>query len=281
MENEFNNYHINNPDGVLRKNLNDGKLRFSNDTPRFIKEAATSAQKEFSRPNESFSRNDRSPAGNQTGSGTNGTSNNADAIKDLSSSLTPATGTLSTAATATATATTGATAATTVGSTIASAIGSGIGAIAGVAASAVVTAFIVVAVFVSTLSVNLSLVMADVDCLVFRLEMQNAQAQDFENGVYAVLESNDGSHFEQQITADSIFVTFTGLKANQEYMIRVQSDEKIFTEKSYITASSRISRGKINVRSENKDVFINVSDVVLGTEEIFTVTDMQGNVLFV
>ncbi|MBO4539215.1 MAG: hypothetical protein J5781_02985, partial [Clostridia bacterium] len=281
MENEINNYHIDNPDGAPGRHLNEGRLRFRNDTPRFIREAPTSAQKEFSRPKESFAGHDHPASGNQSGSGTNGPTNNVDAINNFSSTLTPATGSFATGAASTVTS--GAAATTTVGSTIASAIGGSIGAITGVVASTVAAAVIVVAVFISTLTVNLTLVMADMDRLVFRLEMQGAQDQDFENGVYAILENSDGAYQEQKISPNSVFITFNDLSPNKEYLITIKTGDKTLAEKTYVTAASKISRGSISVRTENKTVFIDVSDVVLGAEEIFTVTakDMQGEVLFV
>ena len=55
-------------------------------------------------------------------------------------------------------------------SSIASTIGSGIGALAGAVATAVVAAVVVVVAFVSTLTINLSLFMADTDSLVFEVE---------------------------------------------------------------------------------------------------------------
>ncbi len=268
MKSEFNNYHINNPDGASERHFYDGRLSFGNDNPHYVQENVP-PQEEILYVNESSNDLEGTIASDQAVP-TSGTTDNSSGSKSDLSSLTSSPSVATTASSVSAAATT-------------SAIGSGIGAVAGVVASAVTTAVIVVAVFISTLSVNLSLVMADMDCLVFRLEMQGAQEQDFENGIYALLDGNDGSHYEQTLNADSIYVTFTDLKPNQSYVVRIKSDEKVFVEQSFFTASSAMSRGIIDMRNEKNNVRIDVRDVVLGSAEFYTlsVTDLQGNLLFV
>lgn len=107
-------------------------------------------------------------------------------------------------------------------SSIASTIGSGIGALAGAVATAVVAAVVVVVAFVSTLTINLSLFMADTDSLVFEVEMRGAQEEDFQDPIYAVLTSDDGTYIEKQITLDDVYLTYNDLQPGKEYFIKIK-----------------------------------------------------------
>ena len=290
MKSEFNNYNINNPDGVSKAKLNVNKISFDNDHPRFIKEDPLAKQSELSRAKETF--DERLGNKGKTVSRKKQTAPKSaddlvrtqnDPISSLTSVPDAATAAASTSA-ASATSAAAATTATAASATasVATTLGSGLGAVAGLAASSIATVFIIVAVFISTLSIDLSLVMADMDVLVFQVAMQNAQDQDFEQPMTAVLEGN-GTYQEQEVTRDTSLLTFSGLVPNKEYVVRIKNSEKVFVEKSFITASMRISRGVVTLSKEDNSVFISVKDVVLGADGFYTVTakDDRGNVLFV
>lgn len=167
-------------------------------------------------------------------------------------------------------------------SSIASSIGSGIGALAGVVATTVVAAVVVVVAFVSTLTINLSLFMADTNSLVFEVEMSGAQEEDFEDPIYAVLTSDDGTHIEQQITLDDVYLTYNDLKPGREYTIKIKNSEKVFVEKSFFTDKEKTERGQLTSSAKGTLVLVAVQDVLLQQGEYYTleVRDSKGNVVF-
>ena len=167
-------------------------------------------------------------------------------------------------------------------SSIASTIGSGIGALAGAVATAVVAAVVVVVAFVSTLTINLSLFMADTDSLVFEVEMRGAQEEDFQDPIYAILTSDDGTYIEQEITLDDVYLTYNNLQPGKEYFIKIKNSEKVFVEKAFFTNKEKIDRGQLITSSKGTLVSVAVKDVVLQQGEYYTleVKDDKGNVVF-
>ncbi len=278
MKDEINNYGIKNADGQSPAYSNLGKVRFSNDNPRAVKESSAVANEESFRTTETFndpkksSRNVRSTARETESVSNSGGENvgteSVDSISSASSASSAATSAASTAASGAAASS--------------AAIGSSIGAIAGTVASAVVTAAIVVAVFVSTMSINLSLVMANMDSLVLQIEMQGAQEEDFENPIIAILEGEDGSRQEQEISPDTVYLTFEGLAPGKEYLVSIKNQEKVFVSKSFITATKKIDRGSITAHDEGNRIYGSVANVQLRSDEFYTITakDVGGNVLF-
>ncbi len=167
-------------------------------------------------------------------------------------------------------------------SSIASSIGSGIGALAGAVATAVVAAVVVVVAFVSTLTINLSLFMADTDSLVFEVEMRGAQEEDFEDPIYAILTSDDGTYIEKQITLDDVYLTYKDLQPGKEYFIKIKNSEKVFVEKAFFTNKEKIDKGQLIASAKGTLVSVAVKDVVLQKGEYYTleVKDDKGNVVF-
>ncbi|MBQ3754669.1 MAG: hypothetical protein II867_00715, partial [Clostridia bacterium] len=155
-------------------------------------------------------------------------------------------------------------------------------AVAGVVASSVATVVMVVAVFISTLTINLSLVLADVNRLVIQIEMTGAQDEDFETHIVAILDGADGAHYEQNISPDSLYLTFTNLTPNTEYTVRVKNDEKVFVEKTFITAKESEVKGSISASVVDNVVYITVQDVVLKSDEFYSVyaKNEAGKTLF-
>ena len=161
-------------------------------------------------------------------------------------------------------------------------IGGTIGAIAGAVASSVAVAVMVVAVFISTLTMNLSLVLADVDTLVVKVEMQGAQEEDFESRIYATISGEDGVYYEQEVSADTVLLTFGELASDREYFVCIRNEEKIFVEKSFFTAKERVDKGQVFAFVEEGEVHIIVEDVYLKSKEFYTVLvkDEDGKKLF-
>ena len=249
MKDELNNYKINNPDGTSSEKLGVRKQRFDNDDPRHVKEDSLSDQEEVFRTTETFDDRIGSPSATE---------------KEEESVNTELSESTSTMASASASA------------------GGSIGALAGIVAASVAAIIVVVAVFVSTLSINLSLVMADMHSLVFEVEMRGAQEEDFEEPIYAILTGPEETYREQQIYPDSLYVTFDDLEPDQEYLVVIKNSSKEFVKKSFFTARSSVVNGQISSHFVDNMVFVSVNDVSLSAGEYYTLLakDAKGNVLF-
>lgn len=251
MRDELNNYGINNPDGSSEVKSDARKERYDNDDPKSIKEDALSGQKENSYVSETYD----DPKGTSSEEKVEENPN-----IDLSSTSTAS----SSAASASAS------------------VGGGLGALAGVVATSVMAAVIVAAVFISTLTIKLSLVMADIGSLVFEVEMTGAQEEDFKDPIVAVLTGENGFYQEQEISPDRTTLSFDGLEAGKEYLVTVKNAEKVFFENIYYTASEPQDKGSIVSYMEGTDVFVTVEHVDLDRNECYTLIakDAQGNIVF-
>ena len=124
--------------------------------------------------------------------------------------------------------------------------------------------------------------MADINSIVVQIVMTGAQEQDFETNIVAILDGKDGTHIVQDVTAETQFLTFSGLAPNTEYTIIVQNDEKVFDEKTFITAKTSEMKGSITAYVEEGVVYISVTNVVLRSDEFYTVLvkDADGKQVF-
>ena len=251
---EFGNYGICNPDGRIEKPKNEGKLTFENDRSGYIRENASANVEEMSFfPAENY-------GNGSTGSGAENapeTATSAPASKAAPSvNLTNVT----------------------------TVTGGGIAAVGGVLATAAVAAVIVVATVLSILSVNVSLILADVDRLVFQLavEVEISEGEgEAEMPVFTAKLQGEGYSQEQTVASNAIF-EFTGLQSNREYFLTVAGEDgKIYVEKSYCTAAIPKREAYLEVFSEGEEVHI-FAMVELAKNEIYTLTakDADGNVLF-
>ena len=252
MKSELNDYKITNGDGIIKCN-NEGKIRFDNDNPHYIKENSLSNLDETFNENESFGLEKKDNAKKQN------TSN--DITKTTSS--------------------TSATTSAATSSTASSAISSGLGSLIGGVTASIATAIMVVVAFVSIMTINISLVMASVNSLVFQVEINNAQKEDFEKPVYAILKG-DGYSQTQELSMDSVYITFDDLESGKEYVITIKNDEKVFVEKSYFTATKDIQRGFIEAWNEEGTIsaLVNVRELKSDEFYTFTATSSSGKVLF-
>ena len=255
MKEERNDYNINNSDGVSAVS-EEGRLSFANDDPSFVSESYHPDEAESFRASEYYTAQNAVPKADESEQAEEQIP--ASAISSVSSTTTTAVSSAASAAT------------------------SSVGAFAGIVASSVATVAIVVAVFVSTLVINLSLVMADMYSLVFEVEMQGAQPEDFEDPIWAILTSADGKHFEQPVTADTVYLTFHDLEPNTEYSIVIKNSEKIFVEKTYFTASEPNEKGYLFAYCEEGDVFVIAEEILLGEGDYYTVIakDEKGRVVY-
>ena len=223
MKSELNDYKITNSDGIIKCD-NEGKIHFDNDDSHYIKENSLSNQDENFSANESLNIEKEYKVVNQKTS--NGVSETTSQTSTVSTST-----------------------ATTTAASTTSAISGSIGSLVGGVVSTIATAVIVVAAFVSIMTINISLVMAGANSLVFQIEITNAQKEDFEKPIYAILKG-DGYLQTQEISMDSVYLTFEDLEAGKEYVITIKNDEKVFVEKSYFTATNDIQRGFIEAWNE-------------------------------
>ena len=302
---EFNVIKINNPDGFIKGSADNGLRLFNNEGRRFVGEAPMRRQTEVTKTSESpdmatSSRLSSQPAGQNSATLNNNLS--PDNLSSMSSAATnaatgttaasgtaasgaAASGAAASGAAATGAAATGAAGAATAAASavsVTASVGGAIGAVAGVVATSVATAVLVVAVFISTLTINVSLVMADLNKLVFQIELQGAQEEDFINPIMAVLKDKDGTRYEQQILPDSLYLTFEDLTPDTEYILTISNEEKVFVEKSFLTAKEKVEKGTITAYYEEHEVFITVENVLLKSKEFYTVTvkDEDGKVVF-
>ena len=253
MKDELNTYGITNADGVAPPAENEGKGSFDNDKRGFVRESVTSDLDEKARVSETF---DEPRAATETGS------SDTYSEQDLSS--------VSSSASSTASA-----------SAASASVGGGLGALAGVVATSVVAAVVVVAAFISTLAISLSLVMADMFSLTFEVTMTGADERDFEQPIYAILTGED-THQEQQVTADTVLLTFDDLAPGKEYRLTIKNEEKVFTEVTAFTATEPNDKGEIVSRMDGTDVFVTVRKASLRSGEYYTLIakDASGNVVF-
>ena len=274
MNDEMNNYGINNPDGSSGKQYNEGKVSFHNDDPGYIKEDSLSGQPETPQFSETYDAPKNSSSSRQSSSSSQ-QSESSSSSDNLSSSTSSASSTASGAASGAASS-----AASSVASAT-SAIGSSIGALAGTVAATVTAAAVVVATFVSTLVINLLLVMAGMNSLVFQVEMRGAQEEDFQTPIIAILEG-EGVHQEQEIRQDTVYLTFTDLEPGKEYTVWVKNEEKTFVKKSYITATEEPQQGSVEARVQEDEVIAAVDQINLKAGQFYTlsVKNAQGKTVF-
>ena len=248
-ESELNNYGINNPDGFEETSLDARRQKYDNDNPKYIKENSLSKQKETERVSETF--NDPIKVTEEK--------EEESVNVELSS---------------------GASASSAMASASAS-VGGSVGALAGFVAASVIGAIVVAAVFLSTLSINLSLIMAEMDSLVFEVQMTGAQEEDFENPIYAILKGDD-YYNEQFIDPECLTVTFNDLQPGKEYTVTVKNEEKVFFERVYLTATEPIDKGEIISHMDGKDVYVSVQNAKLNSAEHYTIVakDAEGNIVY-
>ena len=240
MNSEFNDYKLNNPDGAGKNKYGEQKISFANDDSRKIKENPVEKQNEWDDSVSETVYDGAKTQGNTGDSDTNAKNTNNDNVS-----------------------------VSTVTSVISS-VGGG-GAIVGTVAASVATAVIVVAAFVSTLAINVSLVMASMYSLVFKVELSGAQEEDFATPIIAVLEDENGLYMEQPINPDSLYLTFSELEPAKEYVLTIKNEEKVFVKKSYFTATEQADKGFIEAYYEVGEVFIWVEMRDLRTDEYYTV----------
>ncbi len=250
---EFNDYNIVNPDGLDSSKYNDGKIVYKNDTSDFVDEYPTKDVGEKFEVKETFdskSRAEKFQKESKRDYQSNSISNASTASSAVSSAATS--------------------------------IGSSLGAFAGIVASAVATIVIIVAVFISTMTINLSLVMANTDSIVVQLDISGAQDEDFEEAIIATIESSDGEYQEQVVTKDTLYVTFNNLKPGKEYFVSVKNKNKTFVEKSFFTLTQDINRGQLETYIANEIVHVSAMNVALKSNEFYTITvkNAQGEVVF-
>ena len=252
---EFNTYGISNPDGVQEGFSDYAKYSFDDEKSQRINEFSkdsikeTNSVEEYPQGREGHTEKDKRRMDDNR-------SNSSSSVQSASSAAQAA-------------------------SSVAS-IGSSLGALAGVVASAVVTAVIVVAVFISTMTMNLSLVMAHTDSLTVQLDISGAQEEDFSEAIVATLEGKDGEYQEQIVNKDTLYLTFNNLLPGKEYFIKVKNKDKVFVEKSFFTSQNEVDKGQILTHYDNNFVVVSAANVVLKSNEFYTITakDAQGNVVF-
>lgn len=278
MKDEINNYNITNPDGVPQDNLDsEKKISFYNDKANSVAEDFSAEVNEWDYSvAEDFgtaekTRSDRSYGNGGTGSQDeyNTDSTGGDVANTSSASSASSASSVSTAASSTA-------------ASAASAVGGSIGAVAGAVATSVVAAIIVVVAFVSTMTINATLAIAEMTRLVFQVQIERAQEEDFAKPIYATLEGN-GYYLEQEIYSDTVYLAYEDLEPAKEYVLKIFNEEKVFFEKSYITASKEVYRGSMEIALERDRAIVYVQDVLLKSGEYYTLTvkDAGGKVVFV
>ena len=262
MKSEINDYKITNLDGISGHHPS-YQIRIDNEKPSYIKENSLSSQNENFTEKETFNLEKKTQANNSAKSNNQssnvssaGSSSGSSAVSSASSSVAQAASTTSSL--------------------------SGLSAVVGGVASSVAAAVMVVVAFVSIMVINISLVMASTNSLIFKLDIQNAQEEDFANPVIAVLEGKDGYYFEQEVFADTVYLTFDELESGSEYTLIVKNDEKIFAQKTYFTATKETQKGSLRVDAKYNRVVASVSCEQLKSGEYFTLTatDDSGKVVY-
>lgn len=252
MREELNNYGIGNPDGQREEYLDARRQKFDNDDPKYVKEDSLKEQKETDRVSEDFRDNkvNNDDDVDEKGAGS-----------ELTSEASSASSTMASAS---------------------ASVGGSLGALAGVVAASVVAAVVVVAVFLSTLSINLSLVMAEMNSLVLEVQMTGAQEEDFEKPIYAVLTGDNDVYQEKTIDPDRLTIVFDDLQPGTQYTVTVKNDEKVFFESVYFTATEPSDKGEIISHMEGTDVYVTVQNAKLKASEhyVLVAKDAQGNIVY-
>ncbi|MBQ7152397.1 MAG: leucine-rich repeat protein [Clostridia bacterium] len=280
MGSENNQYNIINPDGMLKEKYDEKKHSYANDSAHFVREDSSTGQQETVRAGETADDPRRGAARRNAGRGEANArlsaSDQASAGRATPSPSAAYTAAQSaTAATSTATSATAAASVTSTASLVTT-IGSSIGAIAGTIAVTAVSVVIIVAVFVSSLTINLSLVMADTDSFIFQIQMTGAQEEDFETPIYAILTGEDGMYQEQQLSMDSLFLTFSGLEPDTVYTVFIKNEQQLFVEKTFVTSVDQRENGSIYAFIDDGYVIVKVEGVELKEDEIYTLTVKSG-----
>ncbi len=247
MKDELNNYNIANSDGASPRVENEGKVSYSNDKSDYIRESQRYEQGETLRVEESV--DESSSPDSQA--------------ENYSEQQMPDASSASSVASASAS------------------VGGGIGALAGVVAASVVAAVVVVAVFLSTLAINLSLVIADMHSLTFEVMMTGANEKDFEEPIYAIL-TGENVHMEQEVTQDTVLLTFEDLEPGKEYRLKVKNASKVFAEVTAFTSTKPNEKGEVVSSINGKQVTVSVRNVALKSTEFYTIIakDATGKVVF-
>ena len=112
--------------------------------------------------------------------------------------------------------------------------------------------------------------------------MTGVQDEDFETPIWATITDGDEFYAVQQVYRDTLLLTFEGLTPDTEYTVTVKNEEKIFFERTYVTAKEEVDLGYLSAWNEGNEIFIIVEGVRLTDRERFTVsaTDERGNVIF-
>ena len=278
MNNELNSYNIKNHDGADKTKYNEGKISFDNDNIRFIKENAPSVS-ESARVGETF--DDRKQKSSRASSRDVGSNNGSGGNTQTSSTGSSAGSSVGSSATSAASST--AASATSAATSAASAISGSIGALAGTVAASVAAAVMVVAAFVSTLTINVSLLLAGMNSLVFQVELNGAQEEDFINPIVAVLEDDGGGVLgEQEIRPDNLLLYYYDLQPGKEYLLTIKNEEKIFVKKSFFTATEEKEKGRVFALQENSEICVVVEHAEIKKGEYYTLTvkDEKGKVVF-
>lgn len=278
MNNELNSYNIKNHDGADKTKYNEGKISFDNDNIRFIKENAPSVS-ESARVGETF--DDRKQKSSRASSRDVGSNNGSGGNTQTSSTGSSAGSSVGSSATSAASST--AASATSAATSAASAISGSIGALAGTVAASVAAAVMVVAAFVSTLTINVSLLLAGMNSLVFQVELNGAQEEDFINPIVAVLEDDGGGVLgEQEIRPDNLMLYYYDLQPGKEYLLTIKNEEKIFVKKSFFTATEEKEKGRVFALQENSEICVVVEHAEIKKGEYYTLTvkDEKGKVVF-
>ncbi|MBR1891274.1 MAG: hypothetical protein IJ811_02115 [Clostridia bacterium] len=250
MKDELNSYGIINEDGARQIFVNEGQVTFENDRPGYIDEWAKTEQGEaFSVP-ETFDSPDAVDEQDTEGGNS-----------DIDLSSTSSSASASSAASASA--------------------GGGLGAVAGAVAASVVAAVVVVAVVLSAFSINLSLVMANMHSLTFKVTMTGVDETSFAEPIFAVLTSEDTER-ELEVRADTVLLTFEDLEPGREYRLTLKNKQKIFAEVTAFTSTDQEDKGYIVSRMEGTEVFVTVERADLKPNEYYTLIaeDANGNVVF-
>ena len=163
-------------------------------------------------------------------------------------------------------------------STVSVTMSGGVNALLGVVAASVAAGVVVVAAVVATLTMNIALYFASTYSLVFKVDIKNAQAEDFNTPIIAVLTGAYGETYEREVFKDSIYIVFDDLMPETEYTLVVKNESKVFYEQTCSTSGERPQGGYLGVSNEDKEVFVWVE----GVDETYTVTaqDKTGNVIY-
>lgn len=257
---DINSFKVDNPDGITDYGFTERKTTYGNDNSGYVQENSLVNQNEWSY--HTSETNDVSSFINN--SGANGQNAGTTASKD-SPSFTNAV------------------------SNIGNALS---GAITGSVAAAVAVVVIVVATYLSMLSFNVSLVIADMNQLVFQVDMIGFDKDKINKvDITAILTGEEGEEYTQKITTEKTVVMFDNLEPNRKYTLVINGEEQTengvetreFYKQSFSTSATPVERGRIKGYNDHNEVYVHVEGVILIGNEVYTVTvkDEQGKVVFV